>query len=59
MKKKLILTIVVLCACGIMQAQDYSMVTGKSINDRITLGLGSCIRDGNNVTITFFGILRV
>ncbi|MDR1937886.1 MAG: hypothetical protein LBQ73_05235 [Tannerellaceae bacterium] len=53
------MTIVVLCACGIMQAQDYSMVTGKSINDRITLGLGSCIRDGNNVTITFFGILRV
>jgi hypothetical protein len=54
MKKKIGWMLGILLLCGTMYAQDYSMVRGKSINSRIELRLGSCVRDGNTAIITYY-----
>lgn len=54
MSKKISWILGILSICSIMYAQDYSMVKGKSINNKIDLSLESCIWDGKSVIITYY-----
>jgi hypothetical protein len=56
MKEKIFGTLAVLLTSGTMMAQDYSKVRVYSFNDRVEIGVESCILDAstNRATIVYF-----